>query len=388
MFLAAVTGTNGKTTVADLTRQLMNFSGFCSASFGTLGLISDLRKEQNFPLIGKDSFQQFADELKCSGEASALIFEAYSSCLEYGYYNDLNINVAAFTNLSNDHVEYHKSFENYKRAKFKLFSEALPNNSSAVICHEDELSKKIIEICNNRNISFITYGFNENSHLRIVESKIIGKNSIIHLEYKNQQYELLLPFFGEVFLLNWLCAIGIGLQAGISIEHLLSVSGRLLLPPGRLEFIISHNGADIFIDYAHNPEALKKILLTLKKITKGHIHLLFGCGGDRDKKKREYMGKISNIYADHIYVTDDNPRTEIPQIIRFDILKNCTKGIEFKNRFDAISYAIDSIRTGDSLLIAGKGHEVYQLSGNDKQRSSDREIVLNHIKVTANATQL
>ena len=380
MYLAAVTGTNGKTTVVELTRQLLSFSGYTSASLGTLGLITDLRKEEHISLIGKYAVQDILQELERVDEVNAVIFEAYSSCLENGYYGNIDVNVAAFTNLSEDHLEYHRSYESYRDAKLKLFTDILGANRSAVVNCDDELSNLILTICDNKSIDVVTYGKSEGAILRIIGSKPVERRSYIEIKYRNKRYRTLLPFIGDVFIIDWLCAVGIGIQAGIAIEHLLTVSDKLMLPPGRLEYVESFNSAEIFIDYAHNPDALKEILLYLNKFAEGQLHLVFGCGGDRDKRKRKKMGEIADLYADYIYITDDNPRSESSREIRYSILKGCKRGFEIECRQEAIISAMNALEQGDILLIAGKGHETYQLKNNGQKRLSDRELVLNQIK--------
>lgn len=377
MFKAAVTGTNGKTSVVFIASQFMALYGFKTASLGTLGLISNEYSDPDPILVGSYAVPELVEELENTYHIDGFFFEAYSTSIEAKLYDNVDIDVAVLTNISIDHLDDHGSNENYVKAKLRLFEEVLNLGKSAVFYHDDNISEKIIEICKKRSITYLSYGVHEHANVKIISINNIGDKTEVRIEVKNKLFTATLSFIGEIFVQNWLCALSISLIQDHEIEQLIDISERLTLPPGRMEKISNRN---IYIDYAHNAVALEAVLKILKNKCNGSLHLVFGCGGDRDKDKRKTMGQIANRYAEKIYITDDNPRTESAGRIRSDILKHCPKGIEINKRPEAIQLAINSLTANDILLVAGKGHETYQEVNENTYDHSDKNTILNFFK--------
>ena len=373
MFKAAITGTNGKTSVVFIAAQLMASCGFKAASLGTLGLISDEYSDPDPILVGPDAIPDLAKELESTYHIDGLFFEAFSTSIEAELYDDIDIDVAVLTNISTDHLDYHGSQENYVKAKLRLFEEILNLGKLAVFNHDDDIADTLIEICKKRSIRYLSYGEHENANLKIISINNVGDETQVTIEFKNTLFVTILSFIGEIFVQNWLCALSISLIQGHEIDYLMDSSKSVILPPGRMEKIYNKN---IYIDYAHNAVALEAVLKILKSKCNGSLHLIFGCGGDRDKGKRKTMGKIANSYAEKIYITDDNPRTENAEKIRHAVLQYCPKGIEIGNRQEAIRLAISNLKPNDILLVAGKGHETVQEVNGKVYEYSDKNTIL------------
>lgn len=373
----AVTGTNGKTTTVVLARQLLESVGHRTASLGTLGL--DIKDTVIYEpiLIGCDAMFELAEELHHYYQVETLIYEAFSTAIMGRLYDKLPPDIAVLTYIGEDHIEYHGSKECYVNSKLRLFQEVLDGKGTAIYNIGDERAQELQHICEQRNIYPFTFSINQKSDLWLSDLKgdCFGTKGI--LNYQDKQYFVTLPFIGDIFLLDWLAALSISLQFSNNIEELLEMSKRLLLPPGRLEFIGSYNGAKIYVDYAHTPCALMALLKEVRKVTHGEMHLLFGCGGGRDVSKRSQMGKVAQRFADIIYITDDNPRDENPKKIRSQIKEFCPSGTEIGDRKLAIESAIQNLKTDDTLIIAGKGHENYQEVKGSKKYFSDKATVLN-----------
>jgi UDP-N-acetylmuramoyl-L-alanyl-D-glutamate--2,6-diaminopimelate ligase len=371
--IVAVTGTNGKTSVAHFFQKLCSLIDLKAVSIGTLGVQGidtgelDLSSLTTLPPLELHQALAYLADQGCSHVA----LEASSHGIEQYRVDNIDFQAAAFTNLTQDHLDYHSSLEEYFAAKSRLFKELLTKNATAVINADTLHGKELIEICKKRSINVIDYGVKANSfQINSFERKevtLLGK-----------KYHLNSNIKGDFQLYNMLAALGLAYSCGIELDSLLENIKHLRAPKGRLEYVISVNRADIYVDYAHTPDSLKNVLKTAKAICKGKLHVLFGCGGDRDKSKRALMGQVADNSADFAYITDDNPRTEDAISIREEIKQHCAKGVDVGNRAAAISYAMQQLEPQDILVIAGKGHEDYQIIGKKKFFFSDHEEVKNN----------
>ncbi len=378
----AVTGTNGKTSVAFITNEIWRNCNIKSASIGTLGVISDEYKKK-LELTTENSIEIHKIlSILHKKKINHICCEASSHGLDQHRLDNIKLDVAAFTNISQDHFDYHKNFKNYFNSKMRLFLKILKKGGVAIINSDLPETKKILNLCKKNKIKTFTYGYNS-TDLKLVTFYKENNIQKIIINYKNKIFNYTIPIIGDFQIYNSLCAICLAYFSGISINKCLKTIKKIPQIPGRLESITIPNKMkkriSIFIDYAHTPDALKKTLQTLKK-NSVKLSVVFGCGGDRDKKKRSLMGKIANNLADKIYITDDNPRYEPAKKIRKEIISNCPKAIEIKNRYLAIKKAINSCEEGENLLIAGKGHEDYQIIGKKIYKFSDKETVLEILK--------
>ena len=274
--------------------------------------------------------------------------------------------------------------EGYQSARALIISEiykVLKKGGTAVINSDLPETKRILSLCKRKKIKTFTYGYNSRD-LKLVTFYQENNCQIIIINYKNKIFEYTLPIVGDFQVYNSLCAICLVYFSGIPVYKSLKVIKKIRQIPGRLESIkIPKNKTknSIFIDYAHTPDALNQSLLTLKK-NSVKLSVVFGCGGDRDKKKRSLMGKIARQFADKIYITDDNPRSESAKKIRKQIISHCPHAIEIKSRYLAIKQAMNNLEKGEKLLIAGKGHEDYQIIGKKIYKFSDKKTVLKILK--------
>lgn len=385
----AITGTNGKTSTAEFTRQILEFLGKKSASIGTLGVMCDDEIKshlQNSALTTPDivSLYKNLQILKKNGVDDVAI-EVSSIGLEQDRIAGLKIAVGAFTNFTQDHLDYHKSMPEYFRCKMMLFDSVLENSASAVLNSDIPEFTEIKKICENKNHSIVEYGFKARD-LRLL--KIDDRK--VKFEFRKKIYEFELSTSGEFQVFNALCALGNVLTKNnldeTQLEKLLKNFHLLRPAQGRMQLAGNlQNGAKIFIDFAHSPDALENVLKLARQITKKRVLLLFGCGGDRDAKKRQIMGRIACQLSDFVIVTDDNPRTEKAESIRVEILSACdsSKTLEIADRKTAIEKAILMLEAGDILILAGKGHEKYQIIGEQKFEFDEEKIVKNVIRKTS-----
>ncbi len=373
----AITGTNGKTSTAEFTRQILQFLGKKSASIGTLGVICESlsqEKLQNSSLTTPDIVSLYKN-LKILKENSVddVAIEVSSIGLEQGRVAGLEFASAAFTNFTQDHLDYHKSMDEYFRCKSLIFNQAKNAVLNADILEFEKLKK----LCTEKNLPIIEYG-KKARQLRLVDN-----NSF---EFEQKKYNFELSVSGEFQIFNMLCALGNVMSAHdideIKLKDLVKNFSKLYGAAGRMQLVGTlPNKAKIYIDFAHTPDALTNVLQLGRKLTKSKLLVLFGCGGDRDAKKRPIMGKIANELADLVIVTDDNPRTEKAENIRAEILAACDakKTIEIADRKTAIEKAITMMEVEDVLILAGKGHEKYQIIGDIKSEFDEELIVKNVI---------
>lgn len=376
--IAGITGTNGKTSVASFARQLWELLGFKSASLGTLGVqgtnvekneLMDFSHSTPDPLI----LYPLLENLKLQN-VNHLAIEISSHGLDMFRAEHIHFKVAAFTNLSHEHLDYHKTMEAYFQAKARLFKEVLNLQGVAVVNVGTNFGEEIAKICRQRGLNLITTG-HENSDIYV--QKVVTEHQGNQVSFKafGKTYDVFLPLVGQFQIENVLTAFGIVTGAGAYCGDVVKVLETLQGVKGRMEFIgQSKAGASIFVDYAHKPLALETVLKSLRAHAYGKIFVVFGCGGDRDQAKRKMMGKIAAENAECVIVTDDNPRSEDPQAIRHQILEGAPHAYEIAPREDAIIYAIQNAKAGDICLIAGKGHEQGQLIGSVNYPFCDRSV--------------
>jgi UDP-N-acetylmuramoyl-L-alanyl-D-glutamate--2,6-diaminopimelate ligase len=366
----AITGTNGKSSVASIVRQLWEYLGKNSASIGTVGIEtnvmldnSSLESIPSLTTLDSLSFFKVLSALK-KANVNHVIFEASSIGIDQYRCYGLPLQAAGFTNLTQDHLDYHGDMETYFLAKSKLFSEILEPEKTAVLNCDSDYAQRLQAIAKSRSQQIITYGIdNQYADLNASITAISGHSIVFDLNaYGKLHKDLELPLAGSFQVENLLCALGLLIASGFTLEQLLNCLPLLKSVKGRMEYVTTINQADIFVDYAHTPDALERALISLRKHTNNNLCVLFGCGGNRDASKRPIMGKFACLHSDHVIVTDDNPRFEDAANIRKEILSNCDfKALEVADRKQAILYAIKNLKKGDTLLVAGKGHETGQI---------------------------
>ena len=364
--IVAITGTNGKTSIAEFTRQLWQGLNIPSASIGTLGVSSAYQTKPScvskYGLTTPDpvAIHKILRDLKYE-KINHVAMEASSHGLDMYRLDGVNFTACAFSNLSLDHLDYHKNMNDYLMAKMRLFSDLLPNNGIMVINKGCDQYEILSNIAAKRNHRIISYGLNHGD-IYCVEHKANADGFTFKLSIFNDIFHIDFPLFGEFQIENALCAIGLAIACGGYAKDIAPLLNNLKPVTGRMQYIASNqNNAAIYVDFAHTPDALKTILTTIKPHVLGKLHLVFGCGGDRDQSKRPIMGKIASKYADIAIVCDDNPRNENAAEIRKFIMDSCKNAMEIGDRKQAIEYACGSLKTDDILIIAGKGHEQGQI---------------------------
>ena len=371
--VAAVTGTNGKTSVAAFLRQIWQSAGLKSASLGTTGIVGPgIERPGSLTTPDPVELHKELQELARMG-VDHLALEASSHGLDQFRLDGVRLAAAGFTNLTRDHLDYHPDMAAYFAAKTRLFAELLPQDGTAVIAIDQAEGGELAELCRGRGIKTVTYGRAERAELRLVRAEPKDAGLGIAIALAGQRHELDLPLLGGFQAMNALCALGLALATGIKAEVGLGALRQLRGAPGRMELAAAHSsGAKVIVDYAHSPDALETALKALRPHGRGRLVLVFGCGGDRDKGKRPLMGAIAQRLADLVFVTDDNPRSENPAEIRRAILAACPKAREIGDRREAIRAAASLLRKGDLLLIAGKGHETGQIVGSNTLPFEDK----------------
>ena len=374
--VAAVTGTSGKTSVAAFTRQIWERLGHASASIGTIGLVSPKRTVYG-SLTTPDpiALHRQLDEITGDG-VTHLAFEASSHGLDQFRLDGVRIAAGGFTNLTRDHMDYHPDEAHYLAAKLRLFRDLVAPGGAAVISADHECSPQVIEAARVRGLRIIAVGRDgAGEGIRLVEAAVEGFAQRLTLEHRGRKHAIKLPLVGEFQIENALVAAGLAIGTGSEADAVFAALEHLEGAKGRLERVGEHNGAPIFVDYAHKPDALAKALQALRPYAKRKLVVIFGAGGDRDAGKRPIMGAIAAENADRIIVTDDNPRSENPATIRAAILAAAKGATDIGDRAEAIRAGISALQAGDALLIAGKGHETGQIVGDKVLPFSDHEAV-------------
>ena len=381
--LVAVTGTNGKSSVAEFYLQIMQLNKKKVASIGTLGVKS---KNINLNLFNTTTdpinLGQILQKLK-KEKVDNVIMEASSHGLKQNRLDGLNFKSGIFTNLSQDHLDYHKNLKNYLKAKLYLFENLIEKKGNVITDKDIPQYKTIKQISLKKKLKISAINEKQNN-FQILSHRYDNENQLIKIKHKDSIKEINLNLIGKIQIKNILMAAIAAQKSNLNFENILKVLPELKPVEGRLEKIGTiKNNSIVILDYAHTPDALKFCLLNIREQFPGKkLNLLFGCGGNRDQNKRMKMGKIASIYADNIYLTDDNPRLENPVKIRKDIKKGIKikKIKEISNRSIAISEAIKNLKSGDVLVVAGKGHENIQEIGKKKIKFSDRKKILTEIQ--------
>ncbi len=369
--ILAVTGTNGKSSAVHFVREILHKLGKKAGSIGTLGVVDVEGNRQRGSLTtpGIIGLHQQLAELKKQG-AEYAVMEASSHGLHQERLSGIIPEVAGFTNLSHDHLDYHGTLEHYFDAKLKLFTEVM-QNGVAVLNSDIKEFKTISKKIGSQKI--ISYG--KNGDLKLVATSPELDGMTITFEDAKASYDISTKLIGEFQAYNLLCAIGMVEALGIPMVEIVKACENISAVKGRMDIAaFSPVGAPVIVDYAHTPEALETVLMSLRPHVKGKLVVIFGCGGERDKEKRPEMGKIAKELADVVIVTDDNSRMEKAVNIRQEIIAACPEATEIANRKEAIAYGVSLLEEGDMLLIAGKGHEDYQIIGRRKYRFDDGEI--------------
>ena len=364
--IAAVTGTNGKTSVAHFAREMWNLSGRPAASLGTLGLVSP-RGRRAGAMTTPDPValhRDLAQLAKAGIEHVAL--EASSHGLAQYRLDGVMVAAAAFTNLTRDHLDYHHDMAAYRAAKARLFGKLLMPGGPAVLNADSPEFDALAALCRQRGHRVIGYGRAAECALHIRDQEPLPFGQRLRLELFGVRYDIELPLVGGFQAMNVLAALGLVVATGTPPDAALATLPALTGVPGRMQLIgESAAGAAVFVDYAHTPDALATVLKALRPHARGRLTIVFGAGGDRDRGKRPLMGRAAAELADRLSVTDDNPRGEDPAEIRREVLAAAPGAAEIGDRKAAIIAAIGELRRGDVLVIAGKGHETGQIVGTE-----------------------
>jgi UDP-N-acetylmuramoyl-L-alanyl-D-glutamate--2,6-diaminopimelate ligase len=361
--IVAVTGTNGKTSTVEMTRQIWRMAGHRSASIGTLGVTtSDDQVKTGLTTPDIVTFLSNMAGLKRMG-ISHVAYEASSHGLDQHRAEGVPLAAAAFTNFSRDHLDYHASMDDYFAAKMRLFEELLPRGAPAVIWTDDPRSDQVIERAKARGHELVTVG-RTGETIRLLDQAASPLGQTLRIEFRGKPYQLALPLIGAYQAANVLTAAGLVLATGATWDATFSAMQRVAPVRGRLErAVISGAGVPVYVDYAHTADALQAAIEALRPHVTGRLIAVFGAGGDRDVGKRPEMGGVAARLADVVIVTDDNPRGEDAAAIRAAIMAAAPDAIEVAGRREAIAQAIRMARAGDIILLAGKGHETGQIIG-------------------------
>lgn len=373
--IIAVTGTNGKSSTVEFLRQIWQHAGHSSACFGTLGVrtahgLSPMSHTTPDAL----SLHKTLEILNMDGITHAAM-EASSHGLDQRRMDEVGLAAAGFTNLTQDHYDYHGTPEAYFEAKARLFTPGmLPLDKPVVIMVDDEAGRTLQTRCEAAGYDVRSVGWSGRD-IRIDEIMPRAASQRLTLVIADQRYVIDLPLAAEFQALNAVTALGLAIATGVSVDVALDAMARMTGVSGRLEIAgNTHNGAPVFVDFAHTEDGISKLLRSVRPHVEGKLRIVFGCGGDRDPDKRSKMGAAACKYADDVIVTDDNPRTEVPADIRAEVLRGCQGATEIGDRRDAIAEGIRRLHPGDCLVVAGKGHEEGQIVG-------DRVIPFNDVTV-------
>ncbi|MBP6985075.1 MAG: UDP-N-acetylmuramoyl-L-alanyl-D-glutamate--2,6-diaminopimelate ligase [Alphaproteobacteria bacterium] len=370
--VVAVTGTNGKSSIVDFIFQIWQTSGFLSARMGTIGVKDSLGSlyEETAGMTTPDAvtIHRTLQRLK-QNKIQYLAMESSSHALVQHRMDSVQIKLASFTNLTHEHLDYHQDIRTYFAAKTRLFEDILPQDAIAIVNVDDAYGRELVAKLKAQSRTVVTYGETSADFMFTVKN-IHSHGMDVELNIYGRSYSLLFPLIGSFQISNAVCAVANAVHSGVeekaavlALEHLQSVSGRL-----------QKVSDQVYVDYAHTPDALSTALKALRGHCSGALSVVFGCGGNRDPFKRPLMGKIAAELADRVYITDDNPRFEDPVLIRQQIIEACPGAFNFSSRKLAIYQAIQDLSTGDMLLIAGKGHETGQIVGDVTEPFNDTDV--------------
>ena len=385
--IAAVTGTSGKTSVAEFTRQIWRRGGRRAATLGTLGVVGEgLERRLAHTTPDPVTLHETLAAIAAAG-VDHLAIEASSHGLDQCRMDAVEVSAAAFTNLSQDHFDYHATAEAYLAAKLRLFEVVMAPGGTAVLNVDAPEFEPIAGVCRARGHRILTYGTGP-SDLRPAAAASDNHGQRVVIEVEGRRHQVAFPLPGAFQALNALCAVGLALASGVALDQALAALPGLSGVRGRIELVARHaSGAPVYVDYAHKPGALEAVLATLRPHASGRLVVVFGCGGDRDRAKRPIMGRVAMSRADRVIVTDDNPRSEDPAAIRHDILVGCGSAEEIGDRAAAIAAAVAGLAAGDVLVIAGKGHETGQIVGDAVIPFDDAEVARTTVAALAGEHQ-
>ena len=371
--VAAVTGTNGKTSVAVFLRQIWTMVGRPAASMGTIGVVApggEIALKHTTP--DPVEIHRILAKLKKDG-VDHLALEASSHGLDQFRLDGVTIAAAGFTNITRDHLDYHADFSHYLAAKLRLFTELVRKGGVAVINADAGHAADFADAARAHGLEVLTVG-EKGEALRLVACEPHGDGQALKIAHRGTTYDVALPLAGSFQASNALVAAGLAIALGDPAAKVFAALARLKGAAGRLEKVgAARSGAPIYVDYAHTPDALETVLTAMRPHVAGHLSVVFGCGGDRDRGKRPLMGAAAARFADRVIVTDDNPRSEDAAVIRREVRAGCPDATEIGDRATAIRTAIAELEAGDVLVIAGKGHERGQIVGQEVRPFSDRD---------------
>ena len=373
--MAAVTGTAGKTSVASFLRQIWVATGKQAAMIGTTGVFAPGRTDYG-SLTTPDPVRlhELLNELAGDGVTHCSM-EASSHGLDQRRLDGVKLAVGGFTNLGRDHMDYHPTVDDYLAAKLRLFDSLLEAVQPALVWADDVFSQAVIHAADRRGLNVMSVG-HKGDFLALKRVEQQRYTQVAEVQHEGKLHRVELPMAGEFQLANALLAAGMAIATGTDPASAFEAMHDLQGATGRLELVgKTKDGSPAYVDYAHKPEALENVLSALKPYTTGKLVLVFGCGGDRDKGKRPIMGEIASRLADLVIITDDNPRTEKPGQIRAEIMEAVPLGTEIGDRAEAIHTAVELLEPGDTLIVAGKGHEEGQIVGDKTLPFSDHEVL-------------
>ncbi|MFN4203804.1 MAG: UDP-N-acetylmuramoyl-L-alanyl-D-glutamate--2,6-diaminopimelate ligase [Tabrizicola sp.] len=371
--VVAVTGTNGKTSVATFTRQIWAALGREAINIGTTGIEGAWTAPSGHTTPDPVTLQKLLAAAAQGGVTHAAM-EASSHGIDQRRLDGVRLKAAGFTNLTQDHLDYHGTMAAYFAAKAQLFTRLLPDDGVAVINLDGAMGSEMAELALSRGLRVLTVGKGQGADLQIAAARPDATGQEVRYLWQGRAFQTRLALIGAFQAENVAVAAGLAIAAGEAPEAVLGVLPRLTGVRGRMQLAATRrNGAAVYVDYAHTPDAIETALRALRPHVMGRIVIVFGAGGDRDRTKRPMMGAAARQYADVLYVTDDNPRTEDPAAIRAAILAACPEAHEVGDRAEAILRAVDALQPGDALLIAGKGHESGQIIGTDVYPFDDVE---------------
>lgn len=371
--LVAMTGTNGKSSTVDFLRQIWAYAGLNSACFGTLGVTSSAGyKPMTHTTPDALALHKTLSDLAAEGVTHAAM-EASSHGLKQYRMDAVNITASGFSNLTQDHFDYHPDMQDYFKAKARLFIDLTPLDAPVVINTNDKFGRHLVEVCQGLGQDVLQVGWT-GADIRIDEVMPHAAGQNLTLVVHGKRHKVDLPLAGEFQVLNAVAALGLAIKTGVEMQTAIDALSHLKGVAGRLELAGTKNGAPIYVDFAHTEDGLDKLIRSVRPHTMGEIVIVFGCGGDRDPDKRAKMGAVAAKLADQVIVTDDNPRTEEAGTIRRAVMVGCPDATEIGDRKLAIAEGIRRLGPEDCLLIAGKGHEQGQIVGDQVIPFSDVDV--------------
>ncbi|MDR3126404.1 MAG: UDP-N-acetylmuramoyl-L-alanyl-D-glutamate--2,6-diaminopimelate ligase, partial [Rickettsiales bacterium] len=380
-FICAVTGTNGKSSTVNFTRQMWEFLGIKSASIGTVGIKTNGEvSDKSLTTPDAIDLNRALNKLAREG-ARNVVIETSSHGIEQYRADNIRIMAAGFTNISNDHLDYYRDIDEYFRAKLRLFSELLDEKGTAVVNADDPRGAEVAAVCRSRGIRVLTYGKGESADIRLAGYSIRDWVQDVALDVCGRRYDLRLNLITEFQVYNMMCALGLFMAGGGDVESLVPHLGGLKNEAGRIEFVgQAPSGARIFLDFGHNGDGIKRLMTDFRPYVDKNLICVIGSSGDRPEIRRIEIGRVLNECADEVIITDDNPRTEDPAAIRETLHRHCPRARVIPNRWDAISEVIDASRPWDSILICGTMYEKDRRFIRDKL--SDRPAVVQGVEVS------